>query len=481
MNELLFKSIHEMGALIKNRKVSPVELTQATLDHIAEIDPVLNAFPVIKTEQALSDARAAEIEISSGYYRGPFHGIPVGFKDNLSVAGWVTSCGSPILADHVTDSDAAVVERLRDAGAVVIGKNNMHEWALAGSCTYSIFGTVHNPWDPSRTSGGSSGGSGAAVSAGQAFLSIGTDARASVRNPASYCGIVGHKPSTGLISRYGELPATSAWYMVVGPLARTVGDAALAMNVLAGHDPRDPNSLRSPAVDYLPSESDTLKGLRVGLPTNYFFDDAVPEVESAVRAAARSFEQLGAEIIDVSLPSLEHMQLIEPSFESENKGWLLNHALHRGQDFLHQDIRFRILAGAFARTIDHERASRLLNKLRWEAQKMFELVDVIITPTNSTAAYKLDDPMAQIKGGEIDVESANGQSRVTTRLTVPFNALGLPAISLPCGFTSEGMPIGLQIAGRHFDDKRVLNVAAAYERNAGPGYRQPPVVHKFNR
>ena len=175
------------------------------------------------------------------------------------------------------------------------------------------------------------------------------------------------------------------------------------------------------------------------------------------------------------------MQLIEPSFESENKGWLLNHALHRGQDFLHQDIRFRILAGAFARTIDHERASRLLNKLRWEAQKMFELVDVIITPTNSTAAYKLDEPMAQIKGGEIDVESANGQSRVTTRLTVPFNALGLPAISLPCGFTSEGMPIGLQIAGRHFDDKRVLNVAAAYERNAGPGYRQPPVVHKFNR
>ena len=481
MNELLFKSIQEISALIKDRKVSPVELTQATLSHISETDPLLNAFPVLKADQALAEARRAEAEITNGDYRGPFHGIPVGFKDNLSVEGWVTSCGSPILADHITDTDAAVVERLRHAGAVVIGKNNMHEWALAGSCTYSIFGTVHNPWDPSRTSGGSSGGSGAAVSAGQAFLSIGTDARASVRNPASYCGVVGHKPSTGLISRYGEIPATSAWYMVVGPLARTVGDAALAMNVLAGYDPRDPNSLRSPAIDYTPNEQDTLKGLRVGLPINYFFDDTVAEVESAIKAAARSFEQLGAEIVDITLPSLEHMQLIEPSFESENKGWLLPYALHRGQDFLHQDIRFRILAGAFARTIDHERASRLLNKLRWETQEAFERVDVIITPTNSTAAYRLDEPTTLIKGGEIDVESANGQSRVTTRLTVPFNALGLPAISLPCGFTSEGMPIGLQIAGRHFDDKQVINVAAAYERNVGPGYRQPPLMQRFNR
>lgn len=476
MNDLLFKSIAEMAPLIQSRQVSPVELVEAALDHIALTDGRLNAFPVVKAEEALAAAREAEAEIATGRYRGPLHGLPVGFKDNIAVRGWVTTCGSPILAEHVTDYDAAVVERLRGAGAVVIGKNNMHEWALAGSCTYSVFGTVHNPWDPNRTSGGSSGGSGAAVSAGQAFLSVGTDARASIRNPASYCGVVGLKPSTGLVSRYGELPPTSAQYMVIGPIARTAADVAIAMNVLAGYDSRDPNSAPGPKTDYVAELGAPIEGLRVGLVTNYFFDDALPEVEQAVRDAARAFSDMGAHVSEIQIPGLRHMQLIEPSFESENKTWLLDHALNRGKDFLHQDIRFRVLAGAFARTIDHERASRVLSMVKWEMDEVLSRVDVLITPTNATPAYSLDEPEVLLKGGPVNVESANGQSRVTTRLTVPFNALGLPAVSVPCGVAANGMPIGLQIAGRHFEDQVVLRAAAAYERQAGPGYLRPPVA-----
>ncbi|MQF86756.1 MAG: amidase [SAR202 cluster bacterium] len=476
MKDLLYKSITEIAPLIKARKVSPVELTIASLEQIRNTDSKLNAFPVVKEEEALASARYAEAEISSGNYLGPLHGIPVGLKDNIAVQNWVTTCGSPILREHVTDYDAAVVERLRAAGAIIIGKNNMHEWALAGSCTYSVFGTIHNPWNINHTSGGSSGGSAAAVSAGQVFLSVGTDARASIRNPASYCGIVGHKPSTGLVSRYGELPPTSSWYMVIGPLARTVSDAALAMDALAGYDSRDPNSLSLNQKKYFDSLNQGLEGLRIGLVTNYFFDDTTDEVEKAVLLASEAFTQMGASLKEVQIPSIRHMQLIEPSFESENKSWLLDYALTRGEDFLHQDIRFRILAGAFARTIDHERASRLLSQIRWEVNNIFEDVDILLTPTNSTPAYALTEPNVQLKNDLVDVESANGQSRVTTRLTVPFNALGLPAISIPCGFASNGMPIGMQLIGRHSEDETILNAAANFESRVGPGYLIPQMI-----
>jgi aspartyl-tRNA(Asn)/glutamyl-tRNA(Gln) amidotransferase subunit A len=476
LNELLFRSIREVAALLEGRQVSPVELTEAALEQIQLTDSVLNAFPVVKADEALTAARNAEREIAAKRYLGPLHGIPIGLKDNIAVNRWVTTCGSPILAQHVTDYDAAVVERLRLAGAIVVGKNNMHEWALAGSCEHSLFGTVHNPWNPSFTSGGSSGGSGAAVSAGQVFLSVGTDARASIRNPASYCGVVGLKPSTGLVSRYGELPPTSSWYMVIGPIARTVDDVALAMNSLAGYDRRDPNSLPLAAKDYVAELDTPTTGLRVGVVENFFFDDVIPEVETAVRDAARAFADAGATVKELKIPGFQHAQLLEPVFESENKGWLLDYALRRGRDFLHQDIRFRILAGAFARTIDHERASRLLNQIRWEVANAFDQVDVLVTPTNSTPAYPLGGVDVQLKNDTVNVGPASGQSRVTARLTAPFNALGLPAVSIPCGFSPSGMPIGLQIVGRHGDDHVVLRAAALYERTAGPGYRRPPMA-----
>ena len=234
MNELLFEPISVVAEQLRGRAVSSVELVSAALEQIAATDGRLNAFPVVKAEEALACAEAADAELAQGHWRGPLHGVPVGVKDNIAVAGWVTTCGSPILAENVTDYDAAVVERLRDAGAVVIGKNNMHEWALAGSCTYSVFGPTHNPWNTDYITGGSSGGSAAAVAAGQAFVAIGTDARASIRNPAAYCGVVGLKPTHGLVSRFGELPPTSSWYMTLGPIARRVEDVALTMTPSPG-------------------------------------------------------------------------------------------------------------------------------------------------------------------------------------------------------------------------------------------------------
>ena len=475
MNDLLFQPISAVAEQLRTRAVSSVELVTAALEQIAATDDQLNAFPVVKAEEALASARAADAETAGGRRRGPLHGVPVGVKDNIAVSGWVATCGSPILAENVTDYDAAVVERLREAGAIVLGKNNMHEWALAGSCTYSVFGPTHNPWNTDYITGGSSGGSAAAVAAGQAFLSIGTDARASIRNPASYCGVVGLKPTHGLVSRFGELPPTSSWYMTLGPIARRVEDVALTMNAIAGHDARDPSSIEAARRDYAARLDEGVRGLRVAVVTNYFYGDTLPEVADGVRAAADALANLGAEVVETEIRMLDHWPLIEASFEGENKGWLLQLALEQGDRFLHDDIRYRILAGAFANTVDTMRSTRLLNMLRHEVQDLMRETDLLLTPTNSTPAYRADARDVAVREGTVDVEAPGGQGRITTRLTVPFNALALPAISVPCGWSPEGLPIGLQLVGRAFEDDVVLRAARAYEQ-AGPGYQRPPAA-----
>lgn len=475
MNELLFEPISVVAEQLRTRAVSSVELVRAALDQIAATDGQLNAFPVLKAEEALACAEAADAELAQGRWRGPLHGVPVGAKDNIAVSGWVTTCGSPILAEHVTDYDAAVIERLRGAGAVVIGKNNMHEWALGGSCIPSVFGSTHNPWNTDYITGGSSGGSAAAVAAGQAFMSIGTDARASIRNPASYCGVVGLKPTHGLVSRFGELPPTSSWYMTLGPIARRVEDVALTMDAIAGYDARDPSSVETARREYAARIEEGVRGLRIAVVTNYFYNDTLPEVAEGVRAAAAALEKLGAEVVEVEIGMLEHWPLVEASFEGENKGWLLGLALEHGDQFLHEDIRYRILASAFTNTVDTMRSTRILNLLRHEVQDLMRETDLLLTPTNSTPAYRIDARDVAVREGTVDVDAPGGQSRMTTRLTVPFNALALPAISVPCGFSSEGLPFGLQLVGRAFEDDVVLRAARAYEQ-VGPGYQRPPVV-----
>jgi len=476
MNDLLFSPISEIAPRIRAKEISPVELTRAALQQIEATDGRLNAFPVVKSEEALSAAADAEHEIQAGRWKGPLHGIPVGLKDNIAVNGWVTTCGSRILAEHVTDYDATAVRRLREAGAVILGKNNLHEWALGGSCTFGIFGTVHNPWNTEHIAGGSSGGSAAAVSAGQAFMALGTDARASIRTPASYCGVVGLKPTGGLVSRFGELPPTSSWYMALGPIARTVTDVAITLNAISGYDDLDPGSIRTESRDYTAGIDDGVKGLRIGVVKNFFYDDALPEVRDSVEAAASAYRAMGASVREVELPALRYTSLIEPVYEGEAKGWLVDYALTRGADFDSQDIRYRALASRFLRTADTLRANRLLNLLRAQVQEVMEEIDILLTPTNSTPPYRIDAEEVEVADGTVNVAGAGGQSRVTTRLTVPFNALALPAISVPCGMSNSGLPFGLQLVGRSFEDHLVLRAARAFEREAGLGYRRPPIV-----
>ncbi len=467
MTDTVTMTIHDIAPLIERREVSPVGLTREVLDRIQRLDSRLHAFVTVGAEQALAEAEAAEAEIAAGKYRGPLHGVPLGIKDNIAVRGWPTTNASPLMTDFVTDYDAAVVERLREAGAVIVGKNNMHEWAMGSTCDTGPFGAVHNPWDESRVPGGSSGGSAAAVSASLIFGSVGTDGMGSIRMPSSYCGVVGLKPTYGLVSRFGELPPTSSTTDHLGPIAKDVRDAALMLNVLAGHDGRDPTSVESAAKDYTASLEQGVKGVRIGVPGNFFFDKVWPEIRSAVERAVNLLVEAGASRRDVRIPSLQYMHLISPAQVGEARAFLLPYALRGPGGFGDPSIWERVIAGEFTRTTDTIQALRLRNQIREEFLAVLEEVDVLAVPTTITPAFPIDH-RGELPGGYADANSG------ATLLTFPFNMVGMPAISLPCGFTSDGLPIGLMLAGRHWEDDLVLRAARAYERASDTGYAISP-------
>ncbi|MDE0375591.1 MAG: amidase [bacterium] len=475
-DSIALASISEVASRISAGEVSPVDLVSRTLDRIRTLDPVLRAYVTVFEEEALAGARVAADEIASGNHRGPLHGIPVAVKDNVAVAGHPTTNGSVLWADHKTDFDAEVVTRLRRAGAILLGKNNMHEWGMGGTCKDMHFGTVRNPWDPARIPGGSSGGSAAAVSAGMAWAAVGTDGWGSIRTPASYCGVVGLMPTHGLASRFGELPPTSSWHHTIGPITRTVEDAATLLDVMAGHDPKDPTSIHS---GFEGSYRDGLaRGtgrLRVGLPGSYFFDDALAEVEETVRDAARVLEDLGAEVEEVDLSAFYEIPLALAAAQHESQSLLLPHALARPDGFATPEIRYRILAGEFVSAADHRRGLQVRNEIRAGVARVFEAVDVVLTPCNSTVAFPIDARHVGIGGGRcIDLDQPGAQSRLTTRLTLPWNMAGVPAISIPSGRYVDGLPVGLQLSSRRLHEPLLLRVAAAYEAAAG-GYRPPPL------
>jgi aspartyl-tRNA(Asn)/glutamyl-tRNA(Gln) amidotransferase subunit A len=454
-------TIHELARLIAGRQVSPVEVTREALDRIAALDPRLNAFARVWPEQAMADARAAEDEIVRGGYRGPLHGVPLGIKDNIAVSGWPTTNASALRLDFVTDYDAAAVRRLREAGAIVIGKNNMHEWALAATSAYSAFGAVHNPWRLDFVPGGSSGGSAAAVSASLVYASLGTDNRGSVRTPASYCGVVGLKPTFGLVSRFGQLPPTSGYTDHIGPLTKDVADAALLLNAIAGYDGQDPTSRPGPIRNYAAGLGRGIKGLRLGVPANFFFEQADNEVRALVMAGVELLGTLGAEIREVLLPSAEHAQLL--GFTDELRFALLPLVRRGPQAFADRGSWYRLIAGQFVQGSDVLQGMRLRNRMRAEIRAVMDSVDILATPTTATAAF----PIA---------ESAAAQPYRPGRLTAPFNFVGMPAISVPCGFTADRLPVGLTLAGRHWEDDVVLRVAHAYEQAASSGYCPPPLA-----
>jgi aspartyl-tRNA(Asn)/glutamyl-tRNA(Gln) amidotransferase subunit A len=467
MSEVAKQTIHELAPRLERREVSPVEVTREMLERIQAVDDRLHTFVTLDPERALDQAREAEAEIGRGEYRGPLHGVPMGIKDNIAVAGWPTTNGSALMTDLITDYDATVVAWLRQAGAVIVGKNNMHEWAMGGTSVPSAFGAVHNPWDETRVPGGSSGGSAAAVSASLIYASVGTDNKGSVRNPASFCGIVGHKPTYGLVSRFGELPASSANTDHLGPLTKDVTDTALMLNALAGYDPQDPTSIPSASTDYAADLGQGVRGLRIGVVRKFFFEQATEEVCQRVEEAIGVLGSLGAEIREVEIPSLQYMPLADPAWVNELRTYLKPFLSQGRSVFADPAIWDRVVLHELTRTADTLQALRLRSRILREFQAIFEEVDLLAMPTNMTPAFPIENSEAQ--------RSATLASTSVT-LTAPYNLTGHPTISVPCGLSAEGLPIALGLAGRHWEDALVLRAAYAYEQAATGGYSPAPIA-----
>ena len=471
-------SIAEVSALIQRKEVSPVEVTADAVERIREQNPRLNAFLTVTADLAGEQARAAEEEILRGRYRGPLHGIPVAVKDLIYTRGVRTTAGSKVLAEFVPDLDAAVVQRLRRAGAVLLGKTALHEFAYGITNDNPHYGPTRNPWNPERTSGGSSGGSGVAVAGGLSFAALGTDTGGSIRIPASFCGLAGLKPTFGRVSLHGIIPLGSTLDHA-GPLARTVEDAALVYQAIAGYDPADNVSVDRPAdavrlVASLPKASPLSSGqegaVRIGVPENYFFDFLQPDVERLVRQAAVTLERLGARIIPVELPGMAELTeasrislLVEAAAVHRND--LETRPSDLGRDVKSMLERGREVSGADY--VDAQLARRRLGRM---VTRLLEQVDLLVTPTTPLTAFPVGETSTVIGGKQEDVRTAS------TRLLRAFNATGHPALSVCCGFDGHQLPVGLQIIGRVFDEATVLQCGHAYQQATEWHKRRPPMT-----
>ncbi len=463
--ELTQLSLARAGEMIRRRELSPLELTEACLERIDRVDAALNAFITVTRKEALEEARRAAQEIARGRYRGPLHGVPVALKDMFATKGVRTTAGSRIMADRVPGEDAEATARLRAAGAVVLGKLNLHEFAFGATGVNPHYGPARNPWDTSRIAGGSSSGSAVAVASGECFAALGTDTGGSVRIPAALCGIVGFKPTYGRVSRWGVVPLSSSLDHV-GPLTRTVEDAAIVLAAIAGRDPKDDSSLDEPVPDYRRElrRDRGLDGTRVGLPRRPFFEDADGEVLAAVQEALRVLAELGAEVEEVSLPHISEMpaaarDIMLPEAFAYHQAWLEE----RPQDY-GDDVRQRLEMGRASSAASYEQAQRLRERIVQEWRTgLFRKIDILATPTTAI-------PAPPIEASDLRTTMA------LVRLTNPFNVAGLPAVSVPCGFTRAGLPVGLQLVGRWFEEGAVLRVARAYEQATRWHRRLPSVA-----
>ena len=456
-------SIGEASELLRKRELSPVELTKNCLQQIEKLNPVLNAFITVTVEQALAQARAAEAEISRGHWRGPLHGIPLGLKDLIDTAGVRTTAASALFKDRVPAADAEVVRRLKNSGAVFLGKQNLHEIAYGGSSMISYYGEVRNPWNPACITGGSSGGSAAAVAAGLCYGAIGTDTAGSIREPASQCGVVGLKPSYGRISTRGVIPLSPSLDHV-GPITRSASDAAAVLQAIAGYDEGDTNSADVPVPDFLAAQRDGSKAFRIGVPRKFFYEDLDPEVASAVEQALNTLAAISAAVreIELDVPTDRTLQSAESySYHAQS--------LSRSPELYQPETLNRILKGADISGEEVEQLRSELREIRREIDKIFENVDVLITPTTPVPAPTI----AELKENP---DLLRPRELLLLRNTRPVNVWGLPAISVPCGFTAAGLPIGLQIIGPHWREDRVLQLACAYEQATDWHRRSPRLI-----
>jgi aspartyl-tRNA(Asn)/glutamyl-tRNA(Gln) amidotransferase subunit A len=453
---LLELSMIELAQRVRRKEISPVEVVQKTLERIEKLDSRLNSYITVLAEQAVAEARIAEREIQRGNYRGPLHGLPIAVKDIFATRGVRTTAGSKILSDWVPDYDATVVTRLRNAGAVLIGKTNMHEFSYGVTSDNPHYGPVRNPWDPKRIPGGSSGGSGAAVATSLCAAALGSDTGGSIRIPAAACGVVGLKPTYGRVSRYGVVPF--AWSLDhVGPITRTVEDAAALLKVLAGQDTKDRTSSQLPVPEYTQVLKESVSGVRLGIPQNFFFEHVDSEILSAVRAAIKVLERLGARSVAVKLEHFEYCSAAAAQITLvEAASYHEPYVRGRSQDY-GDDVRLRLYAARNFLATDYVKSQRARTLLQQDLAQAFEQVDAIVTPT-------LPAPPPPI--GEYFVQSGDMREHVIDafiRFNNPFNLTGLPAISVPCGFGSANLPIGLQIVGKPFDEATVLRLAHAYQ------------------
>jgi aspartyl-tRNA(Asn)/glutamyl-tRNA(Gln) amidotransferase subunit A len=445
-------TVRQASGLIRTRAVSSVDLTRACLARIEKLQPLLNAFITITGEQALADARMLDAELQRGKWRGPFHGIPIALKDNIDTAGVRTTAASELFKDRVPAEDAEVVRRLKNAGAILLGKLNLHEFAYGGTSAVTYFGPVHNPWDPTLTPGGSSGGPAVAVAAGMCFASIGTDTAGSIRIPASYCGIVGLKPTYGRVSLRGIIPLS--WSLDhAGPMCRTVEDTAIMLNVIAGFDPQDTTTVDVPAPDYARRLRSPTSKLRLGLPRQPFFNNLDPDVGKAIDAALVVLAKLTAGMTDVTLPAVAGGPIMGAEAYAYHVQWIT-----KTPELYQPPVRAALQNAGNIKAEPYVRALRDLAKVRREIRNVFTGVDLLVLPTMADPPFRIETGLTR---------------NVSARNTSPFDAYGIPTISIPCGFTSAGLPIGLQIAGAPWDESGVLALAHAYEQATAWHTRHP--------
>ncbi len=471
MSGLCWATATELARMIRTKAISPVDAVQALLERIAAREGVLRSFITVCGDAALEAARQAEAALAAGGDLGPLHGVPIALKDLFDTAGVKTTGGSKILAERVPAADATVVARLRAAGAIVLGKLNMHEFAYGPEGLNEHYGTPRNPWDAAehRIPGGSSSGSGVAVAAGLVPAALGSDTGGSIRIPAALCGITGLKPTYGRVSRSGVLPL--AWSMDhAGPMARTAADCALLLRPMAGYDPADASTSVLPVPDYAGALTGDVKGLRVGLLRAHFLADAAPEVREAVERAARVLEQLGARVDEVALPSVVHVPAA--SFAVVATEALAYHApwLRARPGDYQADVRDRLRLGAFVSGVHYVRGQQVRALVRREVDEALARRDVLLAPTTPLAATVLGRAEAAVGDATVDVRSA------LIRFTRPFNFSGHPVCSVPCGFTAGGLPVGMQIVGRLFDEATVLRAADAYQRATDWHTHRPPLA-----
>ena len=454
--QLHYLSIRQAGELIQRGELSPVELTRACLDRIQATDDRLHSFILLLADAALAQARIAEAEVRRGAYKGPMHGIPFALKDLYDTAGVRTTAGSRVDIDRVPSEDATTTARLKEAGGILLGKLAMHEFALGGPDWTTPFEPARNPWNLDHITGGSSSGSGSSVASGQCLGALGSCTGGSIRGPASLCGIVGLKATYGRVSRFGVV--TLSWSQDhAGPMTRTVEDTAFMLQAIAGHDPRDPTSSHAPVPDYSRSLREDIRGVKIGLPRHYFFDDdpgVSREVVAKVEQAVAALEELGAHVEEVTLPSLDYVRAANSVIMvSEAFAYHEPNLKTRPQEF-GQIVRGRFRIGGLMTASDYLQAQRVRTWARRDFAEVMKTVDFLVTPTMTQPAPAFE--------GYDPISTARGKS-----FTAPFNVTGLPAISVPCGFTEGGLPIGMQIAGKPFDEPGVIQAAYTYQQYAG--------------